>query len=143
MALREASNTFSQDAELVCAKCGGDRIDVKFTAHGSGAAYIGVNHKGEPYLDYVEDKHYDDFDHELFRCADCHASWYPLAKGVTTKQQAGINLNPGDLVILPDGFKATVAAVDTEENTFTVERWHETFKAGEATPLQPMARAAA
>jgi hypothetical protein len=125
------------EPEMVCAKCGSDHIDVFFTATGSGAAAIGVDDKGKPYVAHVDDEQYDDHDHESYGCAKCKANWWPLEKGVTLKALAGIDFNVGDVVILPDGLRATVATVDRETNTFTVERWHETFKAGEASPLAP------
>lgn len=127
------------ETEYVCAKCGGEDIVVTFTAYGSGRAEIAVDNKGRAYVDHVYDKDYDDFEHEQFSCGDCKARWYPLEKGLAPAHVAGIDVKPGDLVILPDGFKAVVATVDTEENTFTVRNWHETFKAGEATLLKPQA----
>lgn len=131
------------DPEMVCAKCGGDRINVEFTATGYGKVEIGVDSKGKPYVDHVYDRDYLDEDHESFSCADCKATWTRLADGLKPKQQAGINLHPGDRVFLPDGFKGVVATVDTESNTFTVEGWHETFKAGEGEPVLPMVTVAA
>lgn len=128
---------------MVCAKCGGDRINVSFTASGYGKAEIGIDGKGKPYVDHVYDRDYDLEEWEEFSCADCKASWSRLEEGLKPKQQAGINLLPGDLVWLPDGLKATVAAVDVEANTFTVVGWHETFGAGEGTPVLPMQAVAA
>lgn len=129
--------------EMVCAKCGGDRINVEFTAHGHGKAEIGVDSKGRPYVDHVYDRDTVDEEYDDYSCADCKATWISLADGLQPKLQAGINLRPGDVVWLPDGFKGTVATVDTEANTFTVEGWHEVFQAGEGELLLPLERVAA
>lgn len=133
----------TEDVEYVCAKCGSDRIDVAFTAYGTGAATVGCDRRGRPYVEYVDDKNFADFEHDSFSCADCCAKWITLADGVAPKQQAGIDIKPGDVVWLPDGFKGTVATVNTDDNTFTVEGWHETFKAGEGTPVGPTHKVAA
>lgn len=124
---------------LVCAKCGGERIDVEFSARGRGAAEIGVDADGKPYVDHVTERGYDDWneDYEMFECADCNATWYPLAKGLRPAYAAGIDFHQGDVVVLPDGFRAVVDEVDGETNTFTVEGWHERFSAGEGAPLGP------
>lgn len=125
----------NDDPKYVCAKCGSRRIDVEFTAHGTGSAEIMVDSKGRPYVAHVDTLHTEDVEHDSFQCADCSASWWPLEKGIKPEHLAGIDLQPGDLVWLPDGLKGTVATVDAENNTFTVVGWHETFKAGEGTPV--------
>lgn len=131
------------EAEMVCGKCGSDRINVEFTATGYGKAAIGIDNKGKPYVDHVYDRDYDTEDIDQYSCASCKASWTCLADGVKPKQQAGINLNPGDLVFLPDGLKGEVETVDTESNTFTVVGWHEVFHAGEGEPYVPITKVAA
>lgn len=73
----------------------------------------------------------DDFDAHGVECRECGADAARVQDLAVPEHVAGIALDPGDLVTLPDGLRATVATVDREADTFTVEGWHETFRSSE------------
>ena len=124
------------DEPLVCAKCGSDDLVAEVVAHGNAKVTIADDGSG-PYVEHHHGEDFHTFDYGPYRCNACNASAFSLKDAVRPKPAAGLDLEPGQRVVLPDGLRATVATVDGERNTFTVEGWHETFRAGDASALGP------
>lgn len=128
------------EPKVVCKHCGSDRIDVRFTTSGRGSAILGVQRGGEVYVDSVEDRDFDTFsyDYDEFICRGCGRTAWKAEQLVQATPAGPEHLQPGDVVFLPDGLKGTVATVDYDAVTFTVEGWHETFDFHEAQVAEPL-----
>lgn len=127
------------EPKVACKHCGSDRIDVTFTAEGRGSALLVAEPGGRIYVEGVEDREFDrEFDYDDFICRGCGKRASRAADLVNASPVGPEHLRPGDVVWLPDGFKAEVATVDYEAITFTVVGWHETFSFHEARVYEPL-----
>jgi hypothetical protein len=128
------------EPKIVCKHCGSERIEVEFTAQGTGSAIFAVQRGGEVYLAEVEDHSFDHHQEtDMFICRGCGKSSHRASDLVQATPAGAEHLKPGDIVFLPDGFKGVVATVDYEDYTFTAEGWHETFEFHEAQLIDPAA----
>lgn len=73
-----------------------------------------------------------DFDPTTFCCIACKRE-EPRLEDLIGEP---VGFEVGAIVICPDGLRGTIATVDSEARTLTVEGWHETFKFGDVDLLK-------
>lgn len=78
--------------------------------------------------------YYDrDFDADSYRCIECGREERKLEDLIGDP----VMFEPGARVRCPDGLLGTVATVDFQRRTLTVENWHEEFKFSEVDVAVP------
>lgn len=122
-------------AYATCKYCGSDRGfrefgEVRATVHRDSTRVRLADGKVRATWDSLDtfDADFDmAFDPNYVVCRNCDAE----EASIEDLLGEPVVFEPGERVVLPDGFLATVATVDEESRTLTVVNWHETFKFGE------------